>query len=124
MVDMVLQLEKEDKNQADLQAAHRAPIGSRLGGAVKGKEGKGNAEKKKGKGTSENQWQESKDWGSDSEGSSDSSGQGSSKSKGESFKGKGPRGTSKIPCKFLYFYGNCKRGNDCSFAHRAPARCR
>ena len=120
MVDMVLQLEKEDKNQADLLAAHRAPIGSRPGAAVKGKEGKGNTEKKKGKGTSQNQQQDCKDWESDSGGSSDSSGQGFSKSKAGSFKGKGPRDTSNIPCKFMYMYGNCTWGDDCSFAHRTP----
>ena len=112
MVDKVLQLEKEDKNQADLQAAHRAPIGSRPGAAVKGKEGKGNNEKKKGKGKGENKDKEARDRGSDSEGSSDSSGQGSSTEQRWILQGKGKtRGTlPKSPASSCTCYGNCKKG--------------
>ena len=50
MIDEVLQLEKEDKNQAALQASHRAPVGSCSNAPAKGNEGKGNGDKKKGKG--------------------------------------------------------------------------
>jgi len=50
MIDKVLQLEKEDKNQAALQASHRAPIGSYSNAATKGNEGKGGGDKKKGEG--------------------------------------------------------------------------
>ena len=54
MIDKVLQLEKEDKNQAALQASHRAPIGSYSNAATKGYEGKGGGDKKKGKGKGSN----------------------------------------------------------------------
>ena len=119
MIDKVLQLEKEDKNQADLQAAHRAPIGSRPGAATKGKDGKGN--KKKGKGKGENRRQGSKGQGGDSQGASDSPGRASTGSKGSSSgKGKTPRDTSKIPCKFLFMFGDCKKGIECNFSHRVP----
>ena len=50
MIDKVLQLEKEDKNQAALQASHRAPVGGHNSAAAKGKEGKGGKGDKKGKG--------------------------------------------------------------------------
>ena len=50
MVDKVLQLEKEDKNQAALQASHRAPVGGYSNAGAQGNEGKGGGDKKKGKG--------------------------------------------------------------------------
>ena len=50
MIDKVLQLEKEDKNQAALQASHRAPVGGHNSAAAKGKEGKGGKGDKNGKG--------------------------------------------------------------------------
>ena len=108
MIDKVLQLEKEDKNQAALQASHRAPVGSYSIAPAKGNEGKGNGDKKKGKG----------------KGKPKERGKGKGGNSGKSSGRSTPKGdhviTLEIPCKFLYLFGNCKFGKDCKYAHRAP----
>ena len=107
MIDKVLQLEKEDKNQAALQASHRAPVGSYSNAPGKGNKGKGNGDEKKGKGK-----------GKPREG-----GKGIGGNSGNSSGRSTPKGdhviTLEIPCKF-HLFGNCKFGEDCKYAHRAP----
>ena len=110
MIDKVLQLEKEDKNQAALQASHRAPVGSQVNAAAKGKDGKGTGEKKKGKGKNKGGKGGGKDRSESPSGSS-----GNSTPRGD----RPPSG--EVPCKFLFLFGNCSKGNDCSFAHRVPS---
>ena len=108
MADKILQLEKEDKNQAALQASHRAPVGSYSNAAAQGNDGNRGGDKKKGKGKGKNRNEGCKGRGGDSDESSDLSAP------------KDENATKDIPCKFLYLFDNCKFGKDCKYAHRAP----
>ena len=99
---------KEDKNQAALQAFHRAPVGSYSNAAAQGNDGRGGGDKKKGKGKGKNTNEGGKGQG---ENSDESSGRSTPKDE---------NATKDIPCKFLYLFNNCKFGEDCKYAHRPP----
>jgi hypothetical protein len=126
-VETHLRLDKEDKNQDGLQAAHRN-LGARGNRqdrwqtAAPGKAEKGGGNGNKG--------------GKTDRGSSKPPGKGGGKGGGKGKgKGKGPSGgksgnrtpnndvhPSQIPCRFLYAFGLCNKQADgsCQFAHRAP----
>ena len=110
-VEKVIQIEREDKNQEDLQRAHRQPIGGQPNAAAKTNAAaiQGNTEKNRGKGKGKGGGKSPK-----STGYSSGSNTGYTTPNGNTV----PK--DQVPCKFLFLYNNCKKGDECDFAHRAP----
>ncbi len=109
-VETHIRLAKEDRNQDNLQQAHRSggkqrqPAAPGKGDGKSGGKGKDKDKKKR-----------------------EGKGEGKGKSKGKG----GKSGTStpggrkladQVPCRFLYAFNSCNKGNDCPFAHRTPSK--
>jgi hypothetical protein len=110
-IETHLRLDREDKNQDGLQAAHRQGTQrqSRHAAPGKGEQGAGKGGKGKGKGGGEKK----------------DGGKGKGKDKGGKTGNRTPNGSvhpSKIPCRFLWAFGNCSKqaSGECQFDHRAP----
>ena len=110
-IETHLRLDREDRNQDGLQAAHRQSGRQPKHSAAPGKGEKGagkGGDKGKGKGSGEKK-----------------GGKGKGKDKGGKTGNRTPDGKvhpSKIPCRFLWAFGNCNKqaSGECQFDHRPP----